>query len=223
MCDLKLEHEAIELGYGLVAGVDEVGRGALAGPVVAAAVILDLTRVPEGINDSKLLTPKRREVLAEQILASAIGCSVASVDADEIDRINILQATLKAMRSALDLLDPGADYILIDGNVALPRFDRAQRTVIGGDRISVSIAAASIVAKVTRDRVLSEFDELWPGYGFAGNAGYGTRAHREALSLLGPSPIHRRSFHGVAEEPPPLFAAGTCEAGHAGGADGKGA
>ena len=201
-CDLSLEAEARALGYCRVAGVDEVGRGALAGPVVAAAVVFADRPVPEGINDSKLLSPKRREALYEHIFEAAACVRVSGVDAEEIDRINVLQASLRAMRSALDLLDPAADYILIDGNVALPRFDRAQRTVIGGDRLSVSIAAASIIAKVTRDRMLREFEGIWPGYGFAENAGYGTRAHRDALRRLGPSPVHRRSFQGVLQAPP---------------------
>jgi ribonuclease HII len=184
--------------------VDEVGRGALAGPVVAAAVVLDPCRIPEGLDDSKRLTPKRREELAAVILETALCCRIARVEAEEIDRVNILRATLEAMRTAVDLLEPAPDCILIDGNVALPNYPGHQRTVVGGDGLSVSIAAASIVAKVARDRVMREYDALWCEYGFASHVGYGTRAHWNALHSFGPCPIHRRSFRGVLTQAPLL-------------------
>ena len=203
--DLSYEREAWGAGHRYVAGVDEVGRGALAGPVVAAAVILDPDRVPDGLDDSKRLTARRREALAAAILDCALCWHVARIEADEIDRINILQATLAAMRTAVDALDPAADHLLVDGNVSLPAWPRSQRTVVSGDALSASIAAASIVAKVARDRLMCELDATWPGYGFAENAGYGTEAHRGALGRLGPTPVHRLTFRGVG--PPPLFAA----------------
>ena len=196
-CDQTFERLAWDAGHRFVAGIDEVGRGALAGPVVAAAVILDPLRIPQGLDDSKRLAPKRREALAEAILGTALCCRIARIEAEEIDRITILPATLKAMGAAADLLDPRADYILLDGNVALPSYPGAQRTVVGGDGLSVSIAAASIVAKVARDRLMRGYDALWRGYGFDANVGYGTRAHWEGLRHLGPSPIHRRTFRGV--------------------------
>ncbi len=201
--DLRHETEAWDAGWRLVAGVDEVGRGALAGPVVAAAVVLDPDRVPDGLDDSKRLAECRREELAEAILESALSCRIARVEADEIDRINILRATLAAMRHAVDALDPEADLLLVDGNVPLPEWPREQRTIVGGDAISASVAAASIVAKVARDRLMRDLDAVWPGYGFSAHVGYGTKAHREAIERLGPCPIHRRTFRGV--EQPGLF------------------
>lgn len=204
--DLTFEREAWDGGHRLVAGIDEVGRGALAGPVVAAAVILDPERVPEGLDDSKRLTARQREALADQVLATALCIRVGCVEADEIDRVNILRATLVAMRQAADGLDPSADHLLVDGNVALPDWPRSQLTVVRGDGLSVSIAAASIVAKVLRDRTMCGYHERWPDYGFADNAGYGTAAHRSALERLGPTSIHRRSFRGVAPpSTPSLF------------------
>lgn len=203
--DLAFELEAWTAGHRLVAGVDEVGRGALAGPVVVAAVILDPDRVPDGLDDSKRLTQARREELSERILATALCCRVARSEPDEIDRINILQATLVAMRCAVDALDPAADCLLVDGNVRIPRVPCHQRTIVGGDGLSATIAAASIVAKVARDRLMRDYDVKWPEYGFAAHVGYGTRAHRDAIERLGPCPIHRRSFRGVCA--PDLFAA----------------
>jgi ribonuclease HII len=195
--DLTFERAAWDGGHRLVAGIDEVGRGALAGPVVAAAVILDPEHVPDGLDDSKRLTARQREALAEQVLATALCVRIGCVEADEIDRVNILRATLLAMRQAADALDPAADHLLVDGNVALPSWPRSQLTVVRGDGLSVSIAAASIVAKVVRDRTMCELHERWPDYCFDDNAGYGTAAHRSALERLGPTPIHRRSFRGV--------------------------
>jgi len=198
-CDAKLERELLRRGYRLIAGVDEVGRGALAGPVLAAAVILDLQRIPEGINDSKKIAPARRIELAEAIHRSAVAVSVAAVEADEIDRINILRATKLAMRLAVDGLTPLPDFLLIDA-LKLSDLKIPQRAIIHGDAVSVSIAAASIIAKVRRDQIMIDYDRIHPGYGFARNMGYGTREHRVALQKLGPSPIHRLSFHGVQPE-----------------------
>jgi len=202
---LDYEREAWTAGARFIAGVDEVGRGALAGPVVAAAVILDPERVPDGLDDSKRLSPRRRESLAERILASAVCWRVARVESDEIDRINILRATLAAMRLAADALSPAADLLLVDGNVAVPEWPGPQRTVVGGDGLVASIAAASIVAKVARDRLMADLDDVFPGYGFSAHAGYGTQAHRNAIARLGACPIHRRSFRGV--DPDDLFGA----------------
>src|ERR1051325_5663710 len=199
-CDDGYEREAWGAGLRVVAGVDEVGRGALAGPVVAAAVILDPQRVPAGLDDSKRLTRLQREAREREILDTALSCVVARVEAEEVDRINILQATLAAMRSAIERLEPAADLVLVDGNVAIPGYCRAQRTIIGGDGASVSIAAASIVAKVARDRLMRELDRVWEGYGFSSHVGYVTRAHLAAIRRLGPSPIHRRTFRGVLGE-----------------------
>ncbi len=196
-CGTKLEKQLLTEGYQFIAGVDEVGRGALAGPVVAAAVILNLDDVPKGINDSKKLTRLQRERLTEEIKARALAFSVAQIEPDEIDKINILRASLSAMFSAVKLLNPPSDYVLIDGNQRISQLSCSQRSVIKGDNLSVTIAAASIIAKVARDNLMKEYDEKYPGYGFASHVGYGTRAHQEALTKLGPSPIHRLTFRGV--------------------------
>jgi ribonuclease HII len=195
-CTAILERELHQLGYRFIAGVDEVGRGAWAGPVVAAAVILNLDQIPEGIDDSKRLSPRRREELFSAIGNTARALSIGIVDAWEIDRTNILRATERAMTQAIEGLRVRPDFLLIDA-VELLDVEVPQRALIRGDQLSVSIAAASIIAKVTRDRLMREYDRLYPGYGFAHHVGYGTRAHREALMRLGPCPIHRRSFRGV--------------------------
>ena len=180
---------------GPVCGVDEVGRGPLAGPVVAAAVILDADSIPAGLNDSKKLKASRREALyAELCGCSAIGIAAAS--AREIDRLNILGATLLAMRRAVDDLPLLPDLALVDGNRA-PELACSVTTVIKGDGLSLSIAAASIVAKVARDAMMAELDRACPGYGWQGNMGYGTAEHRAALDRLGPTPHHRCSFAPV--------------------------
>ena len=184
---------------GLVAGVDEAGRGPLAGPVVAAAVILDRARTPPGIDDSKAVTARRRAVLDVAIRDTAlVGVGLATVA--EIDRINILQATMLAMRRAVDalVLAAGAEpaMILVDGN-ALPDWTRPATAIVRGDALSLSIAAASIVAKEARDRMMRGYDAAHPGYGWASNMGYGTKAHLAALATLGPTPIHRTSFAPV--------------------------
>ena len=179
-------------GAGRIAGIDEAGRGPLAGPVAASCVILNESHIPEGINDSKKLSPKKREKLFEEIMASAI-VSCALVDEKTIDRINILEATKLAMRRAAAEMPEKPDFILIDGNFIIGACEREQ-AVIGGDAKSASIAAASIIAKVTRDRLMLRLDEEYPMYGFAKHKGYGTREHLENLLKYGPCPYHHRSF-----------------------------
>ncbi|MDQ6786340.1 MAG: ribonuclease HII [Acidobacteriota bacterium] len=194
---IEFENQAIADGYKFIAGVDEVGRGCLAGAVVAAACILDLSKpLPEGLNDSKKLSAKRREILDVEIRANALAFSIAQIEADEIDRINILQATKKAMRLAIAALNPPADFLLVDA-VQLKEINLPQKAIIHGDAISASIAAASIIAKVYRDRLMLEIDKLYPVYGFAKHVGYGTKAHFEALRAHGACDIHRKSFRGV--------------------------
>ena len=194
-CTLRYEKRAWESGATLVAGVDEVGRGSLFGPVVAAAVILDRGYRVRGLRDSKLLPAERREVLAERIQAHAVAWSVAAVDAARIDQINIYHASRLAMREAVARLTPSADYLLIDAlrlDCALP-----QRAIIHGDALSASIAAASILAKVERDRMMREWDPIFPEYGLASHKGYCTPRHLAALSEYGPTPLHRQSFAPV--------------------------
>lgn len=180
---------------GLICGVDEAGRGSLAGPVVAAAVILDQGRSPDGINDSKLLTPVKREHLFKKIITQA-ATAVGFSQVEEIDKINILNATLAAMGRAVNDLTPAPTVALVDGN-RLPKLDCCAHTVIGGDRLSLSIAAASIVAKVTRDHLMMDLARAYPGYGWEHNAGYATSEHLEALACNGVTPHHRRSFAPV--------------------------
>lgn len=180
----------------LVAGVDEVGRGPLCGPVVAAAVILNPNRPIIGLADSKKLTVKRREALFEEICRCAIGWSVAQASVEEIDQLNILQATLLAMQRAVTGLSVHPKLALIDGN-RCPILSMPANAIIKGDATVPSIAAASILAKVTRDRMMKELDEFYPGYDLAKHKGYPTVAHLDALNRLGPSPIHRRSFAPV--------------------------
>jgi ribonuclease HII len=179
------------------AGVDEAGRGPLAGPVVAAAVILDRRRVPHGIDDSKKLPEPTREALYTRITRVA-GWGVGVVDVEEIDRLNIYHATMLAMHRAVDALGVEPGMVLVDGN-ALPKWPYRARAIVAGDALSRSIAAASIIAKVTRDRIMHQHHETWPGYGWRQNKGYGTPEHREALVRLGPTPLHRRSFAPVAQ------------------------
>ena len=194
---IDFENQAIAEGYRFIAGVDEVGRGCLAGAVVAAACILDLSKpLPEGLNDSKKISAKNRERIAEELKGSAIAYAIAQVEAEEIDRINILQATKKAMRLAIKNLRPPADFLLIDA-VQLKELDVPQKAIIRGDAISASIAAASILAKTYRDGLMRELDVIYPAYGFAGHVGYGTKAHFEALRTHGACPLHRKSFRGV--------------------------
>jgi ribonuclease HII len=194
--DFNHESIAQAAGAGRVAGVDEAGRGPLAGPVVAAAVRLDPACIPPGLDDSKKLTAKARDRLFDVILGCAeVGVGIASVE--EIDAINILRASHLAMCRALARLSAPVDLALIDGNL-LPRdLPCAGRAIIGGDALCLSIAAASIVAKVTRDRIMVDLAQHWPGYGWDRNMGYGSAAHRAALLSLGPTPHHRRSFAPV--------------------------
>lgn len=195
---LDFEQQSHADGFRFIAGVDEVGRGCLAGPVVAAACILDLAKpLPAYLNDSKKLSEKRRISIDEEIRAGAVAFAVAEIAAAEIDRINILQATKKAMRLAVENLEPAADYLLIDA-VELKEIGLPQKSIIRGDAVSASIAAASVLAKTYRDRLMRKLDALYPAYGFAKHVGYGTRAHFEALREHGPCEIHRRSFRGVA-------------------------
>lgn len=194
---IDFEKRAIADGYRFIAGVDEVGRGCLAGAVVAAACILDLSKpLPEGLNDSKKLSAKRREKLDEEIRANAVCFAIAQVEADEIDKINILQATKKAMRLAVGKLNPPADFLLVDA-LELKDVNLPQKGIIGGDAVSASIAAASIIAKTYRDDSMRELDKIYPAYGFAKHVGYGTKAHFEALRTHGACAIHRKTFRGV--------------------------
>ena len=194
---LDFENQAIADGFRFVAGVDEVGRGCLAGTVVAAACILDPDKpLPEFLNDSKKISAKRREAIAEELKENALCFAVGEVSADEIDRINILEATKKAMRLAIENLQPQADFLLIDA-LHLKEVSTPQKSIIKGDSISASIAAASILAKTYRDAQMRALDEVYPGYGFAKHAGYGTKAHFEALRKYGACAIHRKSFRGV--------------------------
>ena len=200
-CTLKFEKMAWQSGARLIAGVDEVGRGSLFGPVVAAAVILDPSYRVRGLRDSKLLLAERREVLAERIREHAIAWAIAAVDAARIDQINIYQASRVAMREAVLRLQPGPDHLLIDA-LRLD-CDLPQRAIIHGDALSASIAAASILAKVERDRMVREWDPVFPLYGLASNKGYSTPYHLAALRQHGPCPLHRQSFAPVWNNPVP--------------------
>ncbi len=194
-CTLRYEKLAWASGAVMVAGVDEVGRGSLFGPVVAAAVILEREYRIRGLRDSKLLLPERREVLAPRIRDHAIAWAVAAVDAARIDQINIYHASRLAMREAVEKLQPAADHLLIDAlkiDCQLP-----QKAIIHGDALSVSIAAASILAKVERDRMMCEWDAIFPEYGLASHKGYSTPRHLAALLEYGPTPLHRQSFAPV--------------------------
>lgn len=195
---LAFEQRARSRGYRLIAGIDEAGRGALAGPVVAAAVILPMGVRIDGVDDSKKLSPEKRERLFDVIMSQALRVGVGMAGHREIDRINILQATRLAMQEAVGKLSPQPDYLLIDGitTIASPL---PQKTIKKGDSLSLTIAAASIIAKVSRDRLMAELDRKYPGYGFAGHKGYGSSDHLEAIRRLGPSPVHRLTFGGVKE------------------------
>ena len=190
----------IRKDHNVVCGCDEAGRGPLAGDVFAAAVIFDKDTVIEGINDSKKLTAKKREELFDEIMEKAVAGGVGLVGPQRIDEINILQATYEAMREAISKLEPAPDILLNDA-VTIPEVTIPQVPIIKGDAKSISIGAASIIAKVTRDRLMVEYDQILPEYGFASNKGYGSAEHIAALKKYGPSPIHRRSFiHNFIEE-----------------------
>ena len=195
---LHFERQAQARGFRTVAGVDEAGRGPLAGPVVAAAVILPERFDLPGLTDSKQLSARNRERLFPLIRAQALAVGIGVASAAEIDQVNILQATLRSMQRAVDRLKIPADFLLIDGNVPVP-LAVPQQTLVKGDSRSLSIAAASVIAKVIRDRIMTSYERIFPGYGFAGHKGYGSIAHRQALARLGPSPCHRRTFGGVRE------------------------
>lgn len=190
---LSYEKMYLNQGYKFICGVDEAGRGPLAGDVYAAAVILPEETVIEGINDSKKLSEKKREYLFDVIREKALGYSIASASAEEIDSLNILQATFLAMKRAVSGLNPKADFAMIDGN-RTPKLDIPLATIIKGDSLSCSIAAASILAKVTRDRVMKKEAQKYPEYLFEKHKGYGTKLHFEMIKKYGPCPIHRRSF-----------------------------
>jgi len=200
-CTLKYEKIAWASGAKLVAGIDEVGRGSLFGPVVAAAVVLDPCYRIRGLRDSKLLLAERREVLSERIREHAVAWAIAAVDAARIDQINIYHASRLAMREAVLQLNPACDYLLIDA-MRLD-CDLPQQAIIHGDALSASIAAASILAKVERDRMISEWDPVFPIYGLRSNKGYSTPKHLAALREHGPSPLHRQSFAPVWNAPVP--------------------
>ncbi|TKJ29659.1 ribonuclease HII [bacterium (candidate division B38) B3_B38] len=192
---LSLEEEAIKRGYQLVAGLDEAGRGSLCGSVVAAAVVLDLTGDLQGIKDSKCLSARKREHLYYRIVENAVCWAVGLVEAEEIDRINIKNATFKAMKEAVNRLEKKPNLLLVDG-LPLPSLGEIPQVfIVKGDANCLSIAAASIVAKVTRDRIMVELDKEYPEYRLRKNKGYGTAEHLRALKLLGPSPIHRLTFN----------------------------
>jgi ribonuclease HII len=198
VCGWTLEEAARGRGALRIAGLDEVGRGPLFGPVVAAAVVLASGSPFDGLTDSKKLSEKQRNKLNLEIRANAIAFAIAEVDAETIDRINIRQASLLAMRRAVEQLALSPDFLLIDGRDTID-WQCPQQAVIQGDSISFSIAAASVLAKVHRDRLLVEFDSEFPGYGLAQHKGYGCPVHLAALARLGPTPLHRRSFHPVAQ------------------------
>jgi len=196
---IDFERQAISDGFKYIAGVDEVGRGCLAGAVVAAAVILDLSKpLPADLNDSKKLSEKKRRQIDREIRENALAFSIAQIEAEEIDRINILQATKKAMRIAVENLQPKADFLLIDA-IQLKEIPLPQKAIIKGDATSASIAAASIIAKTYRDNLMRELDKIYPEYGFAKHVGYGTKAHFEAIRQHGACPLHRKTFRGVVE------------------------
>ncbi len=194
MPDFEIENGLKAQGYKLICGVDEAGRGPLCGPVCAAAVILPDDCVIEGLNDSKKLSEKKRDALYDVIIEKALSWSVQFIDNNVIDEINILNATMQCMTNAVNALETKPDFVIIDGNKTPEQLDIPSQWVIKGDATSLSIAAASILAKVSRDRLLYEYDKQYPEYGFAKHKGYGTKAHYEAINQYGISPIHRKSF-----------------------------
>ena len=205
---IDYEQQAVAAGYKLIAGVDEVGRGCIAGPVVAAACILDLSKpLPDGLNDSKKLTAETRERITLELKEHCIAYAIGEIDAAEIDRINILEATKQAMLIAIGALEPAADYVLIDA-LHLKQCSLPQKGIIKGDSLSASIAAASILAKTYRDALMCDYHDQYPQYGFNSHKGYGAAIHWKGLGEHGPCPIHRMTFHGVipqTEHPEPLF------------------
>lgn len=194
---MQYEEEAYQQGYRIIAGIDEAGRGPLAGPVVAAACVLPRGKLIAHVNDSKKLTPKKRRLLFDRLTQdSDLFYAIGLIDASEIDRVNIYQATLLAMAEALKKLSCSPDYLLVDGT-GLPPLSIPAKKIVKGDQLSQSIAAASVLAKETRDRLMEEYHQQWPMYGFDQHKGYGTMQHLEALERHGPCPIHRRSFDPI--------------------------
>jgi len=192
------ESKAIEKGFSYIAGIDEAGRGPLAGPVVSAAVLLPTSFHDPDITDSKKLSPKKRSYLYEKLYDHAVSIGIGIIDNIEIERINILNAALLSMAISVKNLSPQPDYLLIDGKFRIPT-DLPQEPIIRGDALSISIAAASIVAKVSRDRLMERYDQDYPQFGFSRHKGYPTKAHKEAIRTFGCCPIHRRTFRGVKE------------------------
>jgi ribonuclease HII len=193
----RYEDIALSRGFTKIAGIDEAGRGPLAGPVVAAACFFSSDILLEGINDSKKLSAKQRRIVFEQLISNAsVIYGVAIVDHMVIDEINILQATMRAMAQAVENMSCRPDYLLVDGS-SLPNIDIPSQKIIRGDSLSICIAAASIIAKETRDRIMMDYHKYWPEYGFDCHKGYGTRLHFDMLEKLGPCPIHRRTFEPV--------------------------
>ena len=195
---VHFDREKSGRGRRLLGGVDEAGRGCWAGPVVAAAVVLPDRWCPDGLDDSKVLTARKREAFFEEIQASALSWGACAVSPGEIDRINILRATLRAMAGAVARLHPRPELVLVDG-LQVPDIPMPAEAVVKGDATSAAIAAASVVAKVLRDRVMTAWDSHFPGYGFASHKGYGAATHRAALAKLGPCPLHRFSYRPIAE------------------------
>ncbi len=195
---LHFEKLVLKDGYSCIAGLDEAGRGPLAGPVVSGAVVLPESFQDPEITDSKKLTPKKRDILFDRIHECAISVGVGIIEPDEIDRINILRAALLSMAHAVDNLSSSPDYLLIDGPYKIPS-KLPQMAIKKGDSLSISISAASVIAKVTRDRLMGKYHEQYPQYNFIKHKGYPTKAHKEAIQEHGPCPIHRRSFKGVKE------------------------
>lgn len=193
MDKLTYERELNESGFKLVCGVDEVGRGPLAGPVVCAAVIMPLDELIEGVDDSKKLTAKKREILAEEIKKRAVAYAICRIEPQVIDEINILEATKLCMKNAIESLEIKPDFVIVDGNMTLD-IDIPQRYIIDGDYFSYSIGAASIIAKVYRDKLMDDYDKEYPEYAFAKHKGYGTKVHIQAIKDHGICHIHRRSF-----------------------------
>lgn len=193
MDKLKYERELIEKGYKYICGVDEVGRGPLAGPVVCAAVIMPIDDIIDGVDDSKKLSAKKREKIAELIEKKAVACNICRVEPEIIDEINILEATKLCMKNAVEGLKVKPDFVITDGNMTLD-ISVPQTSIIKGDALSYSIGAASIAAKVFRDKLMDEYAEIYPGYGFEKNKGYGTAGHIAAIKERGLCPVHRRSF-----------------------------
>ena len=194
-----LERQISDRGYYAVCGVDEVGRGPLAGPVVAAAVIMPEDVVIDDLNDSKKLSPKRREIVFERIVEMELSCAIGIIDRENIDRMNIHKASLMAMRKAVMDLKRAPDFVLVDGTFLIPNISVPQLAVVKGDACCRSVAAASIVAKVTRDRIMERYETLYPSFSFSRHKGYPTPAHLEELAIHGPCEIHRRSFKPVAD------------------------